>query len=186
MKRKWTKRETEYVEKFYEKRGVPYIADKLNRTQYSVKRKAQKLGHNAYVCEDLYARTLARCFDCNSRVINRWIDKYGLPCKIIQRGQTKCRLISVDNFWKWAGDHKELILWHKYERLSIVPEPDWIEEAIQTYTVRNHRKRITPMEKQYAIAQRKRGRSFEEIAKEMNRTVNSIKHIWRKRKRSDN
>ena len=87
MGRKWTEKEVEYLEKFYEKRGVDYIAKKLDRTLYSVKRKAQKLGHNAYVCEDLYVRMIARCFNCDSRVVKRWIDHYELPCRTEKRGQ---------------------------------------------------------------------------------------------------
>ena len=183
--RRWTEQEIEYLEKFYESRGVSYLAKKLDRTLYSVKRKAQKLGHNAYACEDLYVRTIARNFNCDSRVINRWIERYNLPCKVVQRGQATCRLVTVDNFWKWAKNHQDLIPWAKYERYSILPEPKWLNDTIKSYAIKNNRKRITPIEKQQVIKMRKQGMSFEEIAVKMNRTTDSIKHIWRKREGPD-
>lgn len=182
MVRNWTKQETEYLEKFYEKRGVSYIAKKLNRTVHSVKNKARTLGLNAYICEDLYVRTIARCFNSHPRVINRWIEKYGLPYKTVQRGAFTCKLISADKFWKWAMNHKELIPWERYEKSTILPEPEWVKEAIKAYAVKNHRKRVTPLEEQYVVLQKRQGKSFEQIAKELDRTVDSVKHMWRKRK----
>ena len=59
-RRNWTEQEEAYIDKFYEKRGVSYLANKLNRTEISVKRKAQSLGNNPYVCEDLYNKNIAR------------------------------------------------------------------------------------------------------------------------------
>lgn len=185
MARNWTKQETEYLEKFYEKRGVSYIAKKLNRTVHSVKKKARTLGLNAYICEDLYVRTIARCFNSHPRIVNRWIEKYGLPYKTVQRGTFICKLISADKFWKWAENHKELIPWEKYEKSTILPEPDWVKEAIRMYAVKNRRKRITLLEAQYVVMQKKQGKSFEQLAEELGRTVESIRHIWRKRERSE-
>lgn len=182
VRRMWTEEEIAYLEKFYEKRSVGYIAKKLNRTMYSVKRKAQSLGHNVYVCEDLYVRTMARCFCCDSRVINRWIEKYGLPCTVVKRGQLTCKLVSVKDFWKWAEKHKNLPPWQKYERRSILPEPEWLKETIQKYAGHNYRQRITPYEIQTVIRMRKQGKKFEEISGVLNRSINSVRYIWRKHK----
>ena len=184
MRRQWTEEEVEYLEKNYEKRGVDYIAKKLNRTPQSIKRKAQKLRYNAYLCEDLYLKTVAKCFNSDSLVINRWI-KLGLSYKIVQRGQSTCKLISANNFWKWAEQNKDIIPWSKYERYSILPEPKWLEDTIDAYTIKNNRKKITFIEIQQVIHMREKGVSFEEIAKTLSRTVNSIKHIWRNRERND-
>ena len=46
-------------------------------------------------------------------------------------------------------------------------------------------KRISSLESQYIISLRRKGKSFEEIAVIMNRTVDSVKHIWRKRQGVD-
>lgn len=185
MRREWTEEEIAYLEKYYERKGVDYIATRLKRSLQSVKRKAQRLGCNAYMCEDLYVRTVAKCFNCDSRVINRWIDIYGLPYRIVERGQATCKLISVKDFWKWANEHKDLIPWSKYERFTIIPEPKWLDETIKEYMAKNNRKRISHAEKQHVIWLRKQGKSFNEIATEMHRTVDSVKHIWRAREGSN-
>lgn len=131
--------------------------------------------------EDLYVKTIAKCFNCDSRVINRWINDYGLPYRIVQRGQATCKLISTKQFWKWVKEHSDLIPWSKYEKFSILPEPEWVDKMIKDYAVKNNRKRITHAEKQHVIWLRKQGKSFKEIALEMNRTIDSVKHIWRNR-----
>ena len=177
--RPWTQEEIEYIEKWYEKRTVDFLAKKFNRTRYSIKRKAQNLGLNAYVCHELYVRTVASCFNCDSRVINRWIDKYDLPCKLIQRGNATCKLIEAEKFWKWAENNKDIIPWQKYESYSILPEPDWLKETIRNNKTKNDRKPITTIEKTRVINMRKKGKTFKEIAVELNRTVDSVKHIWR-------
>lgn len=179
--RPWTDKEMEYLERKYEKESSRNIAAKLKRTVNSVRRKAQSMGLNAYICEDIHVKTMASCFDCDSRVVNRWIDN-GLPCKTIKKGKRTFRLISIDKFWKWAKDHQDLIPWQKYERLSLVPEPKWLNETIKNYEYKNNRKPITPYEIQQVLRMKKQGISNEEIAKELSRTVESVKHIWRDNK----
>lgn len=181
MRKEWTDKEVEYLEKFYNRRGVDYIAKKLKRTKNSVKRKAQRLGYNAYVCEELYLKTVAKCFNSDIAVVKRWIDKFGLPCRYVQRGQITCGLIDGKEFWKWADTHRDIIPWSKYERYTILPEPEWINSVMINYKVKSHRKRITQQEKSYVIYQRKSGHSFKEIAESLGRTEDAVKHIWRSR-----
>lgn len=182
-RREWTKQEEAYLDKFYEKRGVGYLAKKLKRTEISVKRKAHSLGHNAYVCESLYVKTVAKCFNCDSRVVNRWIDKFGLPCDTVQRGQMTCRLIDGNTFWKWAYEHQDIILWGKYERFSILPEPDWVKEAISNYTKKNNRKKVSSVDVSTVVWRRKQGYTYKQIAKELGRGEDSVKHMYRKYKK---
>lgn len=179
MRREWTKQEEDFLEKWYNKKGVSYFANKLNRTEDSIKRKAQKMGLNAYICDRLYVKTIAKCFNCDSVVINRWILKYGLPFSIVTRGQLTCKLIEQEKFWKWAEEHANLIPWHKYERGTILPEPNWIKEHIREYAYKNNRKRISENDKLSVIFLRRKGYTFKQISKETSRTLDSVKHIWR-------
>jgi DNA-binding CsgD family transcriptional regulator len=177
--RPWTKEEIDYMYKWYERRGTDFIAKKFNRTQYSVRRKAQNLGLNAYVCCELYVRTVANCFNSDPSVINRWIDKFGLPYITVKRGQLVCKLIDAKVFWKWAKNNKDIIPWQKYELQTILPEPEWLNEVIKNTKSKNTRKSITNNEKFRVRYLRNKGKSFKEIANELGRTVESVKHIWR-------
>lgn len=177
----WTEEELDYLERNYTKRSCTFIAKKLNRTITSIKRKANTLGLNAYIHDEVHVKTMARCFDADSRMINRWIDKFELPCKKVKRGNAEFKTIDVKTFWKWAKDHQDIIPWSKYELYSLLPQPEWLKDTIKQYneTQKNHRKRITGIERQTVMRLKNMGKSDKEIAKELNRTVESIKHIWR-------
>lgn len=179
MRRDWTPEEEQYLEKWYEKRGVLFLAKKLKRTENSVKRKAQSMGMNAYVLEKLYVRTVAKCFNCDSSVINRWISKYNLPYSQVIRGQATCKLIDQEQFWKWAKEHQSIIPWNKYESGSILPEPDWLKDTIRNYAYKNNRKSITDYDRLAVVSLRRKGCTFKEISEQTGRTLDSVKHIWR-------
>jgi transposase len=179
MRKDWTPEEEAYLEKSYDKRGVPFIAKKLKRTKNSVKRKAQSMGMNAYIGEKLYVKALARCFDCDSSVINRWISKYNLPHSIVIRGQATCKLIEQDKFWKWAEQHQDLIPWSKYDIGTILPEPEWVRKKIREYSYKNNRKSISDYDILSVVSLRRKGYTFPQISKELGRTLDSVKHIWR-------
>ena len=178
-RREWTQEEEDYLEKYYEKRGSDFIAKKFNRSKQSIKRKAQSIGVNAYVGTELYVKQISYAFNCDSRVINRWIDKLGLPCREFYRGQTKFRTIDVKKFWKWAENHKDIVPFNKYERYSLLPEPVWIRDAMKDNMNNNHRKSISSYDKMIVIRMKKDGKTFKEIATALNRTEHAVKHIWR-------
>lgn len=179
--REWTEKEELYLERYYEKRGVDFIAKKFNRTPQSIKRKAQNMGLNAYICEELYVKQIAYAFSCDSSVINRWIDKFALPCREFYRGQLRYRSVDIKTFWKWADTHRDIIPWEKYEKYNLPPEPSWLDSVLKDCSTRNNRNKITSYEKSYVIHQREIGHSFKEIADKLGRTENAIKHIWRSR-----
>lgn len=184
----WIKEEIEYLEKNYEKRGVDYIAKKLNRSHNSIKRKAQNMGLNAYVCEELHVKVIARCFDCDSLVVNRWIDKFDLPCRQIKRGQLLNKTIDTNKFWKWAEQHKDIIPWEKYDMYSILPQPSWVEEIVKNHISRckNRRKSITAHDRRTVVRMKQQGYTYKEIALAIGRTVDSVKHILNKERSNDN
>lgn len=178
MARKWTEQEETYLDKFFEKKGVPYLAEKLNRSTNAVKKRAHELGHNAMVCEDLYERTLAECFGTYSKVVRNWIDKHGLKCTVIKRGSRQYRLIAVKDFWEWAESHKNLIPFQKYVRLSVLPEPKWLKDYLRDYDHPvNNRKKITSSDKFTVKMLQYKGCTDEEIAKQIHRTPDSVHYI---------
>lgn len=177
--RPWTEEEIKYLEKWFELKGSDFFAKKFNRTIFSVRKKAQSLGYNAYACCDLYVKTIANCFNSDSSVINRWINNHGLPCRVIKRGKSTCKLIDVYKFWEWAENNKDIIPWHKYELQSMLPEPEWVREMVRNSKIKNTRKPITSTEISKVCKMKQQGKTFKEIANELNRTVDSVKHIWR-------
>lgn len=175
-RRAWTEWEVQYLEKKYESHGADYIAKKLDRTEQSVKRKAQKLGLNTYETEFLRMKQICIAFQIDARVVHRWIEKFGLPMKEEKHGQMSMYGIITKDFWKWAKEHKDLIPWCKYQEQSLLPEPEWVRGEVLNYKLKNNRKPIT---KNVVHEVRKRiGKTtYKRIADELGRTTDSIKHI---------
>lgn len=119
MRREWTEQEIIYLKSRYLKQPVSVTAKKLNRTEYSVKRKAIKIGLKHYCTDYLSAKLLAKCFVVDTTVPIRWIEKLGLPAKkVVCETQTRY-LIDPDDFWKWAEEYKDKINWTNFKENSI-------------------------------------------------------------------
>lgn len=129
MGQRWTKAEENYMERCYLFQPVKRTAKKLERTVNAVYKKANKMKlnrHGAY----LNVKILAECFSCKRKVIMKWIQNYDLPCKKVTiDGQTRY-LIKIKDFWKWSENHKDIVNWNGYKRLSLCPEPEWLKEIV--------------------------------------------------------
>lgn len=173
-KRKWTKEEEEYLAKKYVNTSNKTLAKRTNRSVHSVKHKLENLNFQKRN-ENMYIRTIANCFNSDSRVIQRWIKKFGLPCKKSHLGY----IIDTKDFWKWAENNKDIIPFYKYELYSILPQPVWVEsETKKICYTRNNRKKITDYERNYIYNQKKKGKSYEQISKDLSRSVHSVRHIY--------
>ena len=176
MRREWTDWEVKYLEKKYVGQSVERTAERLNRSVNSVKRKAAKLDLNHYT-NFLSAKVVAKCFGSDVSVVIRWINKFDLPCKKVICGNQTRYLIENEKFWKWAENNKNIINWGKYERQSLLPEPDWLREAIRNYNTPNTREKYTDDDIVKIRVLLSKGLSYEEIAKETGRTYYGIDHL---------
>lgn len=178
MRREWTRQEETYMERRYLLQPVEKTAEKLNRTIYSVKRKAAKMGLNHYT-NSLNAKTLAKCFSCDVSVVIRWIEKFDLPCKKVKCSNQTRYLIEVKNFWEWAAQNRDVINWSRYERKSLCPEPDWIDRAIESYNTPKSRKKFTQNDIIVVKNMLHNGLSYREIAEKIGRSRYSVNHLCR-------
>ena len=176
-RRSWTEQEDNYLLKKYLSQSTALTAKRLNRSVSSVKHRAARLGLNHYL-DSIGAKVVARCFNVDYAVVKRWIDKYDLPVDKIKHSSR----YSIDpvKFWKWAENHKNLINWSRYEVGSLAPEPGWLRSARMNYKTINSRKRYTEQEIAKVKRMISKCHTYEEIAKELGRSVYSIKHVVRK------
>lgn len=179
MRMEWTANEETYMERYYLSQPAKKTAEKLNRTIPSVKRKAAKMGLNHYT-SSFNAKAVANCFNVDISVIKRWIEKFGLPCKKVRCDTQTRYIIDIATFWKWAEEHKDIINWSRYERLTMCPEPNWLEETIKNYNTPKSRNRFTEQEVVSVKGMLHRGLNYKEIALQMGRSYYSIKHLCRK------
>jgi hypothetical protein len=178
MRKEWNEKEERYLLRKYLCQPVELTAERLGRSIPSVKHKAQKMGLNCYT-DYMGARTVARCFQCDISVVKRWIHKFGLPAKEIPYGDGVRYDIDTLDFLEWAEYHKDIINWSRYIFDSMPPEPQWVRQEKLNYKAVNTNKRITRYDEQQIRGLLRYDKSYKEIATEVGRTTESIRHIMR-------
>lgn len=180
-RREWTIKEEKYMNKHYLQQPAKITAKHLDRTVISVRKKAAQMGLNNYYGDFLGARTIAKCFDIDVSVVIRWIEKLNLPATKVRESKNKTRYqIDPEQFWKWADDHRSEINWSRYEICSILPEPRWVEFEKARYKTKRYRQHFTDNEIVQVKHMLHRGMNAKEIATEIGRTEDGIKHLIRK------
>lgn len=180
MRREWTKAEERYMYRYYVRQPVETTAKKLNRTKSSVIKKAHRMGLNSYL-DNVGGRTIARCFNVDFSVVERWVKSYELPVKRIKCWNQIRYSIDVELFWEWACEHKKMIDWSKYELKSLPPEPDWVREEKRTYKFVNHRRKISNNDKAAIryILKKNPDFNYTQVGEKVGRTTESIRHIMK-------
>ena len=175
--RGWADAEDDYLYKRYGRTSAAEIGKRLGRTEESVKHRAAALGLRAYD-EYISLKELGRVFGIDLRAIHRWIALYDMPAVKTKHGAGNYWRIDAGAFWAWAEAHQALIPWHNYD-CSLPDEPAWAAQAIKSDHAVNHRAPVTRAVKRRAMELYSAGKEIADIAREMGRTPDSVKHILR-------
>lgn len=174
--RRWSDEEIEYLTKNYGRYSIQAIADKLDRTNLGVIQKANRLGLGlAYEAQGtITAAELARALGRRTSVILRWIYKNGLKSKLkTVKEKRKYQMIRVTDFWAFAKEHPMLMKWELYERNTLPPEPEWLDEEIKNYFEtrnKNKDKVWTKAEDCYLLTYYNKGKLVKDIAEFLGRS----------------
>lgn len=181
VRREWTVEEEKYMNKYYLRQPAKRTAKFLNRTIRSVRKKAAQMGLNNYYGDFLSISTIAKCFGVDVSVVKRWVEKFNLPAIKVQESKSKTRYqIDPVKFWNWADINRDEINWSGYEICSILPEPRWVEFEQARYKTKRHCQRFTDNEIVLIKHMVHRGMNAKEIAIEMSRTEESVKHVLKR------
>lgn len=125
-----SQKELDYLEENWGSVNYYGIAKKLKRTPESVRVKAIRLGYANYQMsqDGLTLNELAAIIGTDYNKLRRWIDHRELPTFTakITKNQQKI-MINIDEFWKWARQHKELIDFSSMDRNALGAEPEWVD-----------------------------------------------------------
>lgn len=182
--RTWTKEEEEYLKNGYGEYSFKGIARRLGRGVNSVKRKAERMGLGPVLeySECLTAAELGRAFKMSDiNVKDSWINKYNLKTsfKVLAK-ERKFHQINIEEFWKWAKEHKDIIDFSKLDEGYLGEEPEWvIEQRKKDFkrVDRNSHKQWTNDEDKLLQMYWSSGRTCKEIGKILKRSEASI---WRR------
>lgn len=111
---------------------------------------------------------------------NRLIQN-GLPVKWHRVRKNRFRTIDIEDFWKWAEDHKDLLDFSRFEEYGLGKEPAWVKvpgtadfEKLQSQGPHNEVWTTTIDQKlKRMLSQHKY--TYRDLSKELNRSEGAIK-----------
>lgn len=179
--RHWTKEERDFLEDKWGITSVSYIAKKLSRTQNSVICKAykMKLGSKTLADDSITFNELLKALGQQgsySWLRDRYINKNGLPVK--KKG--KYLKIKIDDFWKWAEQHKQILNFSHFEENTLGKEPYWVKDKrkadLKNPRKVNNNRPWTEEDDALLIQKTKTCRyTYKDLSKDLKRTENAIK-----------
>lgn len=183
--RRWSDEDIEYLESSWGAVSIKGIAKKLGRSINAVKLKAQRIGlDDARTHYDgITVSQLSSVLNTDYGTLKNWIKSYSFPAKKKTFAvENKVLVVAYDDFWKWAEDNKHMLDFSRLERLSIGPEPEWVEEkrkADQLTKLHTPKPHNTPWSTgddarlKWMLQQHRY--SYPEIANEVKRTQAAVK-----------
>lgn len=180
----WTFEEISYLEDNWGKRSTKAIAKKLRRNTNSVRLKAYRsgLGDARFNFDGITMNQLAVALNLHHSTLRNWEEKYDFPVRVkVFTESMKVKVITYQNFWKWAEFNKEMIDFSRTERGFMGSEPDWVEtkrSADQIRKMHIPQPHNTPWSKKEIGLLKglvETGSTYSEIQRHIQRTEGAIK-----------
>ena len=177
--KKWSKDEDDYLlEQSSKNVSVDYIARKLGRTSTGVYTRMYRLGvANRKDNIGMYTvNEISKLICIDNKTIIKW-GKLGLKLYKKKVGGKRITFINGDDFWNFAEKHKDLIVFKRIEKNSLLPEPVWVEEIRKTE--RNevkYKKKWSKEEDERLIKLFKTKTPIKDIVRIMGRNYSAVTH----------
>lgn len=126
----WTKEEEEKLELEIGRFTLDELARRHKRSKSAIHNKQNQLGISHRVCsENVNLSELARLFGTSAQNIKQyWVGKLGLKVHKMKFGKRFTYEFEINEFWKWAGKHKDVPHWERFEENALGIEPAWVKE----------------------------------------------------------
>ena len=181
--KRWTKEEDQELLDLIGTSQINYISSKLGRTEEAIYRRLERVG-----VRDITQHTgrfstwqLADILQVDPKTITRWIHEEDLPAKQLWKNRIKDSkrrhyYIAPHEFWKWAKTHQHLINFHTIKRKILLPEPNWLEYAIQQEKKAKRHQRLWTLKEDEFIwkAFYEKGMSQQEIGDHIGRSRRAV------------
>ena len=130
----WTKAEEQFLQDQWGVMSIPAIAKRLNRSVEAVVVRKNRLGLGPVLFGgDYISMNQLIIAVCGSNAggnykLKSWVENRGLPIHTKRVNQNSFRVIRLNEFWKWAEQHRSFIDFSKMEPLALGEEPAWVAE----------------------------------------------------------
>lgn len=181
MRANWTKEELEYLNDRWGEIPIKAIAKHLDRSVNAVKLKAGRTGLKRHIHSGSRITLLQFCEAIGKRTSYGWIKdrwvRLGFPVHYQASITKKYAMVDIDEFWRWAEQHKDIVDFSAFPEGTFGKEPDWVKEARHASWAAKMKK--TPWTKaedqklEFLLKQFKY--TYNDLCVEMNRTEGAIK-----------
>ena len=148
---KWTKEEEQYLQDNWGTLSVKTLAKNLERSEYAVDVRRQRLGLGAFLDNGDYITfnqlMLALGVDNGGYKTISWIKNRDFPIRTKRVKQNSFRIVYLDEWWKWAEKNKNLLDFSKFEENILGKEPEWVKEKRRLDFLKNQKYITTPWTK---------------------------------------
>ena len=179
----WTPEEYIYLDDNWGIKSLTTLAKNLGRSENAIRVKVFKRGLGAFLEAGEYITlnqlSLALGRGCiNTYTLTSWGKNRGFPIKTKKVQNCSFRVVYLDEFWKWAEQHRTFIDFSKVEKHALGKEPDWVKEQRRTDTVKADKYKKspwTPTEDKRLVDMLKLHRyTYHELAQTLGRTCGAI------------
>lgn len=183
----WNESEINYLYEAWGNTPVKQIAAHLGRSVNAIYCKVHKFGLGYFLDNGdrknyinkhqlFIALGLGSAGDSYKNI--SWMKNRGLPTHRIKRLNATFDVIYVDEFWEWAEKYKTFIDFSNFEKYSLGPEPEWVEEKRKRDFKFRQQYRMTPWttseDQRLLFLLRQYKYSYMELSKMLNRTTGAI------------
>jgi hypothetical protein len=143
----WTESETDYLCENWGTLSLRCLSANLGRSENAVLIKKCKLGLGAFLDSGDYVtfnQLLAALGTGYSYKSVSWVKNRGLPLHFKLVGECSFKVVYLDEFWEWAGRHRNFVDWTKMEENALGMEPPWLKELRRRQYWKNRSYKKTP------------------------------------------
>ncbi len=181
--RNWTSEELLYLSDSWGNKSLKTICEKLDRTENAIHVKVQRMGLGPFLDSGEYItwNQLLKAVGStggSGYKIKSWVENRGFPLKKKKVNNCSCKVVYLDDFWKWAENHKDFLDFSKFEENILGLEPEWVKDKRKHDIIRNRKYITTPWTKSedsqliYLLQQYKY--TYDDLSKMLRRTNGAI------------
>lgn len=182
----WSEAEDAYLQDKWGVVSVQGIAKALGRTENAVLNRKNRLGLGAHLdggTDISYNQLLVELYGHgNGSYAKARLIRHGIPVKEHRVLKNRFKVIDIDEFWKWAEEHKDLLDFSRLQPYALGPEPEWaklkrkLDIDKRRKTKKNHNAPWTVSEDAKLRRMIEKGTyTYTDIASELRKTEGAVK-----------
>lgn len=182
----WSEAEDAYLQDKWGVVSIQGIAKALGRTENAVLNRKNRLGLGAHLdggTDISYNQLLVELYGHgNGSYAKARLIRHGIPVKEHRVLKNRFKVIDIDEFWKWAEEHKDLLDFSRLQPFALGPEPEWaklkrkLDIDKRRKTKKNHNAPWTVSEDAKLRRMIEKGTyTYTDIASELRKTEGAVK-----------